>query len=155
MKLMPGLSIESGIDKGIIEGPIWVSKTGLEGDEHDLTFHGGPTKAVHACMWPISFLLVISAVRRAIISYAANRTDHHTKTTNHLCRPRLQLPLPNLAIRPSPSVPPLHPRRLRRKPRLHTLQRAQHLHRRHIRHRFRSFSSPTPSLAAPPALLQT
>ncbi|KAJ4288537.1 hypothetical protein N0V90_011774 [Kalmusia sp. IMI 367209] len=48
MKPMPGLKIESGIDKSLIDGRIWVSKTGLEGDEHDMTFHGGPTKAVHA-----------------------------------------------------------------------------------------------------------
>jgi MOSC domain-containing protein YiiM len=54
MKLMPGLTVESGIDKSIIEGTIWVGKTGLEGDEHDLTFHGGPTKAVHACTPSIS-----------------------------------------------------------------------------------------------------
>jgi MOSC domain-containing protein YiiM len=53
MKLMPGLEIESGIDKSITEGPVWVSKTGLESDEHDLTFHGGPTKAVHACTPPL------------------------------------------------------------------------------------------------------
>ncbi|KAK7183042.1 MOSC domain-containing protein [Paraphaeosphaeria sporulosa] len=48
MKPMPGLTIESGIDKSIVDGPIWVSKTGIDGDEHDMTFHGGPTKAVHA-----------------------------------------------------------------------------------------------------------
>ncbi|KAL5407000.1 hypothetical protein PMIN03_007442 [Paraphaeosphaeria minitans] len=48
MKPMPGLTIESGIDKSIVDGPVWVSKTGLDSDEHDMTFHGGPTKAVHA-----------------------------------------------------------------------------------------------------------
>lgn len=49
MKLMPGLTIESGIDKSLVYDPIWVTKTGLQDDEHDLTFHGGLTKAVHAC----------------------------------------------------------------------------------------------------------
>lgn len=49
MKRMPGLAIESGIDKSVMDGRIWVTSTGLEGDEHDMTFHGGPTKAVHAC----------------------------------------------------------------------------------------------------------
>lgn len=49
MKLMPGLTIESGIEKSLVNDPIWVTKTGLQEDEHDLTFHGGLTKAVHAC----------------------------------------------------------------------------------------------------------
>ena len=49
MKLMPGLTIESGIDKSLVNDRIWVTKTGLEGDEHDMTFHGGLNKAVHAC----------------------------------------------------------------------------------------------------------
>jgi len=66
---MPGLKIESGIDKSVVDDRIWVGKNGIEGDEHDLTFHGGPTKAVHACkqhtitnpdnpllLWNISFL---------------------------------------------------------------------------------------------------
>ncbi|KAI0017447.1 PK beta-barrel-protein domain-containing protein-like protein [Xylariomycetidae sp. FL0641] len=47
MKTMPGLKIESGIDKGLRTGRIAVDKTGLEADEHDLTFHGGADKALH------------------------------------------------------------------------------------------------------------
>ncbi|KAM4066070.1 MOCO sulfurase C-terminal domain-containing protein [Hirsutella rhossiliensis] len=46
MKNMPGLKIQSGIDKKLCSGPIKLGKLGLEGDEHDLTFHGGPDKAV-------------------------------------------------------------------------------------------------------------
>ncbi|KAH6665908.1 phenoxybenzoate dioxygenase subunit beta [Plectosphaerella plurivora] len=47
MKKMPGLEIESGIDKDLQDGPIKVSRLGLEDDEHDPTFHGGVDKAVH------------------------------------------------------------------------------------------------------------
>ncbi|KJZ78251.1 hypothetical protein HIM_02289 [Hirsutella minnesotensis 3608] len=46
MKKMPGLSIESGIDKKLCSGPMKITKIGLEGDEHDLTFHGGPDKCI-------------------------------------------------------------------------------------------------------------
>lgn len=49
MKKMPGLEIESGIDKALRDGPIRVSRLGLEDDEHDPTFHGGIDKAVHGC----------------------------------------------------------------------------------------------------------
>ncbi|KXX73857.1 Vanillate O-demethylase oxidoreductase [Madurella mycetomatis] len=48
MKPMRGLTVESGIDKTTRDGLVRVTKTGLEGDEHDLTFHGGVDKAVHA-----------------------------------------------------------------------------------------------------------
>ncbi|KAF9882069.1 MOSC domain-containing protein [Colletotrichum karsti] len=47
MKKMPGLQIQSGIDKNLREGPIRVSFLGLEDDEHDPTFHGGVDKAIH------------------------------------------------------------------------------------------------------------
>ncbi|KAH9906887.1 PK beta-barrel-protein domain-containing protein-like protein [Xylariomycetidae sp. FL2044] len=47
MKTMPGLTIETGIDKQTRAGRIPVSKVGLDADEHDLTFHGGPDKAIH------------------------------------------------------------------------------------------------------------
>ncbi|KAI1486564.1 pyruvate kinase-like protein [Biscogniauxia mediterranea] len=47
MKTMPGLSIQTGIDKNLRDGRIPVSMLGLEGDEHDLTFHGGRDKAIH------------------------------------------------------------------------------------------------------------
>lgn len=44
-----GLNIESGIDKTILNGPVHIGKLGIHGDEHDLTFHGGPDKAIHGC----------------------------------------------------------------------------------------------------------
>jgi len=49
MKPMPGLKVLSGIDKGVVEGPVHVNELGMEGDEHDLTFHGGVDKALHGC----------------------------------------------------------------------------------------------------------
>lgn len=49
MKKYKGLNIESGIDKSLLNGPIHVGKLGIDGDEHDYTFHGGPDKAVHGC----------------------------------------------------------------------------------------------------------
>ena len=49
MKTMPGLKIQSGIDKELRSGRIPVSISGLEDDEHDLTFHGGRDKAIHGC----------------------------------------------------------------------------------------------------------
>ncbi|KAL1853114.1 hypothetical protein Daus18300_011942 [Diaporthe australafricana] len=47
MKKYKGLNIESGIDKSLLHGPVHVGKLGIDGDEHDCTFHGGPDKAVH------------------------------------------------------------------------------------------------------------
>ncbi|KAF2105991.1 MOSC domain-containing protein [Lophiotrema nucula] len=47
MKHMSGLKIESGIDKNLCKGAVWVGKQGIQEDEHDLTFHGGVDKAVH------------------------------------------------------------------------------------------------------------
>jgi hypothetical protein len=49
MKTMPGLTIQSGIDKTIRDGQVPVGTMGLDGDEHDPTFHGGVDKAVHGC----------------------------------------------------------------------------------------------------------
>lgn len=49
MKPMPGLTITSGIDKQLCDGPMKLGKLGLEGDEHDPTFHGGPDKAILGC----------------------------------------------------------------------------------------------------------
>ncbi|UNI15746.1 hypothetical protein JDV02_002252 [Purpureocillium takamizusanense] len=46
MKKMAGLNVQSGIDKKLCPGPMKVGKLGLEGDEHDPTFHGGPDKAI-------------------------------------------------------------------------------------------------------------
>lgn len=47
LKKYKGLHIESGIDKSLLHGPVHVGKLGINGDEHDLTFHGGPDKAIH------------------------------------------------------------------------------------------------------------
>ncbi|OWO98199.1 MOSC domain-containing protein [Marssonina coronariae] len=47
MKQMRDLPIMTGIYKEAEEGRIWCSFLGLQGDEHDLTFHGGVDKAVH------------------------------------------------------------------------------------------------------------
>lgn len=49
LKKYKGLNIESGIDKSLLNGPVHVGKLGIDGDEHDLTFHGGLDKAVHGC----------------------------------------------------------------------------------------------------------
>ncbi|KAI5462616.1 MOSC domain-containing protein [Mariannaea sp. PMI_226] len=46
MKKMAGIEVLSGIDKTLCPGPMKIDKLGLEGDEHDLTFHGGPDKAI-------------------------------------------------------------------------------------------------------------
>ncbi|KAJ6780322.1 hypothetical protein PWT90_05319 [Aphanocladium album] len=45
-KKMPGINAMSGIDKQIMESPVKIGKLGIEGDWHDLTFHGGPDKAI-------------------------------------------------------------------------------------------------------------
>lgn len=55
MKLMPGLTVTSGIDKQLRDGPMKIDKVGMEGDEHDLTFHGGPDKAILGCEPPAPF----------------------------------------------------------------------------------------------------
>ncbi|KXJ90961.1 pyruvate kinase-like protein [Microdochium bolleyi] len=47
MKAMPGLTIQSGIDKQPRTGRVPVSTLGLDADEHDMIFHGGIDKAVH------------------------------------------------------------------------------------------------------------
>ncbi|KAI0521911.1 PK beta-barrel-protein domain-containing protein-like protein [Xylaria bambusicola] len=47
MKTMPGLTIQSGIDKELRSGKIHVTYLGLVDDEHDPTFHGGKDKAIH------------------------------------------------------------------------------------------------------------
>ncbi|KAL2141793.1 hypothetical protein VTI28DRAFT_1930 [Corynascus sepedonium] len=47
MKPLSGLAVQSGIDKTLHEGPVRVTEFGLEGDEHDPTFHGGVDKAIH------------------------------------------------------------------------------------------------------------
>lgn len=47
MKFMHNLSIETGIYKKPRTTRVFCTTTGLESDEHDLTFHGGIDKAVH------------------------------------------------------------------------------------------------------------
>jgi MOSC domain-containing protein YiiM len=51
MKRMPGLTVMSGIDKQLRTDSMKVDKLGLEGDEHDLTFHGGLDKAILGCKY--------------------------------------------------------------------------------------------------------
>lgn len=46
-ELVPGRP-PSAIAKARVDGPLWLGKTGLEGDEQaDLAVHGGPEKALH------------------------------------------------------------------------------------------------------------
>ncbi|KAK4104213.1 PK beta-barrel-protein domain-containing protein-like protein [Parathielavia hyrcaniae] len=47
MKPLRSLSVQSGIEKTPRHGPVRVTELGLEGDEHDPTFHGGLDKAIH------------------------------------------------------------------------------------------------------------
>jgi MOSC domain-containing protein YiiM len=49
MKPLPGLTVQSGIDKTLRHGPVRVTEMGLVDDEHDPTFHGGIDKAIHGC----------------------------------------------------------------------------------------------------------
>lgn len=63
MKKLKGLNIESGIDKTLHDGPVYVGKLGSDGDEHDYTFHGGPDKAVHGCKSATSAFLYLCCFR--------------------------------------------------------------------------------------------
>ncbi|XWW96850.1 hypothetical protein V2A60_004830 [Cordyceps javanica] len=45
-KKLPGINAMSGIDKQPHSHSVKVGKLGIEGDWHDLTFHGGPDKAI-------------------------------------------------------------------------------------------------------------
>ncbi|RKU44365.1 hypothetical protein DL546_001729 [Coniochaeta pulveracea] len=47
MKKMPNVDVLSGICKDLEDGSVYIGKGGIEEDEHDYTFHGGPDKAVH------------------------------------------------------------------------------------------------------------
>lgn len=71
MKSMPGLTIMSGIDKASCNRPMKVSKLGLEGDEHDLTFHGGADKAILGCK---SYMPVVTKMTWKLM------TERHGKT---------------------------------------------------------------------------
>ncbi|KAK5987493.1 Carnitine monooxygenase reductase subunit [Cladobotryum mycophilum] len=61
MKKMPGVNVMTGIDKKICAEPMKIDKFGLEGDEHDPTFHGGIDKAIlgycasHYLSWQESY----------------------------------------------------------------------------------------------------
>ena len=44
---LEGTHVMSAIRKRPIQGPVRCSELGLDTDEHDLTFHGGPDKALH------------------------------------------------------------------------------------------------------------
>lgn len=57
---MPNLNVMTGIDKKICRQPMKVNKLGLEGDWHDLTFHGGPDKAILGCMKSLCLLWISS-----------------------------------------------------------------------------------------------
>jgi MOSC domain-containing protein YiiM len=60
MKPLPGLTVLSGIDKTLHSGPVRVTELGLDGDEHDPTFHGGLDKAIHGCTHSIPAFLTSS-----------------------------------------------------------------------------------------------
>ncbi|KAK6214239.1 hypothetical protein LQW54_004666 [Pestalotiopsis sp. IQ-011] len=64
MKTMPGLTIQSGINKTIRQGVVSVTHLGIEGDEHDPTFHGGRDKAIHGCDPETGLLLQVSLPRQ-------------------------------------------------------------------------------------------
>lgn len=49
MKPLQGLTVLSGIDKTVCEDAVRIASGGIEGDEHDYTFHGGREKAIHGC----------------------------------------------------------------------------------------------------------
>jgi MOSC domain-containing protein YiiM len=51
-KKMPEVNVDTGIDKTICSRPMKIDRLGLEGDWHDLTFHGGPDKAILGCKSP-------------------------------------------------------------------------------------------------------
>lgn len=47
LKQYGDLTIPTGIYKDVRSGSLHIDKVGLPEDEHDLTFHGGPDKAIH------------------------------------------------------------------------------------------------------------
>lgn len=49
MQSFEGINVQTGIFKTPHDGAMQVGEIGIEGDEHDYTFHGGVDKAVHAC----------------------------------------------------------------------------------------------------------
>ncbi|KAJ2993148.1 hypothetical protein NUW58_g1932 [Xylaria curta] len=53
MKTMPGLTIQTGIDKQVRTGKVPVTFLGLDADEHDLTFHGDCS--AHYTQWKEEF----------------------------------------------------------------------------------------------------
>jgi len=55
MKPLPGSTVLSGIDKSIVDGPVHIATNGIDDDEHDYTFHGGPEKAILGCRPSLPF----------------------------------------------------------------------------------------------------
>ncbi|TLS24105.1 hypothetical protein PpBr36_08366 [Pyricularia pennisetigena] len=51
LRSFDGINVMTGIFKTTHDGSVTVTEMGIQGDEHDYTFHGGPDKAIHAyCM---------------------------------------------------------------------------------------------------------
>jgi hypothetical protein len=91
MKAMPGLTIQSGIEKKLRSGKIPVTFLGLDADEHDLTFHGGKDKAIHGCKSSCLF---------SIIPFTeVYDTSYHLHICNKLTITRLLLTLCPMAPR--------------------------------------------------------
>lgn len=63
LKKYKGLNIESGIDKSLLNRPTHIGKLGIDGDEHDLTFHGGLDKAIHGCESLHMILVMLSRTK--------------------------------------------------------------------------------------------
>jgi MOSC domain-containing protein YiiM len=56
IKPLRGLNVLSGIDKTVLDGLVHIGLNGIDGDEHDYTFHGGPDKAILGCMFSCLYL---------------------------------------------------------------------------------------------------
>ncbi|KAI6377851.1 hypothetical protein MCOR25_002373 [Pyricularia grisea] len=61
LRSFDGINVMTGIFKTTHDGSVTVTEMGIQGDEHDYTFHGGVDKAIHAyCMshyqkWKVEF----------------------------------------------------------------------------------------------------
>jgi len=87
MKPMPGLTIESGIDKTLCPPgkPVRVTKMGIVGDEHDPTFHGGVDKAVHGCKYFLFlFFICIACVLTHSLTHLHASPNHVLMFSCHL-----------------------------------------------------------------------
>ncbi|KAL1837887.1 hypothetical protein VTJ49DRAFT_3291 [Mycothermus thermophilus] len=92
MKPMPGLTVLSGIDKTLREGPVRVTELGLESDEHDPTFHGGRDKAIHGCE---SHVILLSEKQKK-----ESGTDGRTDCSSHYATWRAEFPEAADAFKP-------------------------------------------------------